>query len=276
VLAVEPAEDGIMDQPPRRPTKRLIGRYLLFRIAFASCLLVAFTVGAVFWVINEFAPDAPIPVFNQAVADKYPGCPKPAGSSDEWCYYTNECNPWNGECVDQKFICENSPQVLSGGPERPFDATISTCANVVGRRVIRSQASNTLTLSAISVMLSARFAYQSGFHKRLLFGNKYAWYAALITLVLQLCITYIPGLNSIVFQMGPMDGKQWGVCILFVVLTFVCMEAEKAVMRYFKSKKMDTDDEGDGYVPPKEDITEPFVSTTSQRSAAMHTQLLHK
>merc|ERR1712110_40368 len=50
VLAIEPAEDGIMNNPPRRPGKRLVGRYLLFRIAFATCILVAFTVGAVFWV----------------------------------------------------------------------------------------------------------------------------------------------------------------------------------------------------------------------------------
>lgn len=46
VLAVEPAEDGIMDMKPRRPGKRLIGRFLLLRILIASVTLVALTVGA--------------------------------------------------------------------------------------------------------------------------------------------------------------------------------------------------------------------------------------
>lgn len=50
VTAVEPAEDGIMDQPPRRIGKRLIGRCLFLRILLATVVLIATTVGAVFWV----------------------------------------------------------------------------------------------------------------------------------------------------------------------------------------------------------------------------------
>jgi magnesium-transporting ATPase (P-type) len=49
VCAVEPAEDGIMDQPPRRVGKRLIGRFLFLRIAIGTIVLVACTVGSVFW-----------------------------------------------------------------------------------------------------------------------------------------------------------------------------------------------------------------------------------
>ena len=49
VCAVEPAEDGIMDQPPRRVGKRLIGRFLLLRIVIGTIILVACTVGSVFW-----------------------------------------------------------------------------------------------------------------------------------------------------------------------------------------------------------------------------------
>ena len=49
VCAVEPAEDGIMDQPPRRVGKRLIGRFLLLRIVIGTIVLVACTVGSVFW-----------------------------------------------------------------------------------------------------------------------------------------------------------------------------------------------------------------------------------
>jgi magnesium-transporting ATPase (P-type) len=50
VTAVEPAEDGIMDQPPRLVGKRLIGRFLFLRIILATGALIATTVGAVFWV----------------------------------------------------------------------------------------------------------------------------------------------------------------------------------------------------------------------------------
>jgi magnesium-transporting ATPase (P-type) len=53
VAAVEPAEDGIMDKPPRRVGKRLIGRFLLLRIILGTAILVATTVGSVFWVQAE-------------------------------------------------------------------------------------------------------------------------------------------------------------------------------------------------------------------------------
>lgn len=50
VTAIEPAEDGIMDQPPRRVGKRLIGRYLFLRILLGSVTLITTTVGSVFWI----------------------------------------------------------------------------------------------------------------------------------------------------------------------------------------------------------------------------------
>jgi len=49
IAAVEPAEKGIMDVPPRRVGKRLIGRYLFLRIALGTVLLVFATVFASFW-----------------------------------------------------------------------------------------------------------------------------------------------------------------------------------------------------------------------------------
>jgi magnesium-transporting ATPase (P-type) len=39
VTAIEPAEDGIMSNPPRRVGKRLIGRYLLVRIFIGTIIL---------------------------------------------------------------------------------------------------------------------------------------------------------------------------------------------------------------------------------------------
>lgn len=107
---------------------------------------------------------------------------------------------------------------------------------------VRSQASNSLTFGAAAITLSARFSYDSGFHSRLIYGNKYAWYAVAITAVLQVGITYIPGLSGVIFQMGPMDGAQWGVVALGMAVTFTIMEIEKAVRRQLSGYGKDTDD----------------------------------
>jgi len=48
VSAIEPAEPGIMDMPPRRIGKRLIGRFLLLRILFATAVLTALCVSSAF------------------------------------------------------------------------------------------------------------------------------------------------------------------------------------------------------------------------------------
>merc|ERR1719329_518057 len=49
VCAVEPAEPGIMDLPPRRVGKRLIGRFLALRILIGTITLTSCVVGSVFW-----------------------------------------------------------------------------------------------------------------------------------------------------------------------------------------------------------------------------------
>lgn len=177
VCAIEPAEDGIMDQPPRKVGKRLIGRYLFLRIAMATAALTLAVVGSVFWA--------------QAYQTK------PMGDED------------------------------------------IAAANV---RELRSQAINTLDFGAISVTLSARFTYNSSFHPRIFKGNKFAWYSVAIVAVLQVFITYCPGLNRVVFGMGPMNGIQWGITILMMVLVFVVMEVEKMIRRGLKAKGADTDD----------------------------------
>ena len=166
VAAVEPAEDGIMNKPPRRVGKRIIGRFLLLRIILATIILVATTVGSVFWVQSY------------------------------------------GYSLEQ----------------------------------LRSQALNTLSFGAISVTLSARFAYNSSFSPRLLRGNFLCWWSVGIMVVIQVFITYVPVVNSTIFGMAGMDGVQWGIVILFMVVTFFVMEGEKAIRRYLSSLGEDTDD----------------------------------
>lgn len=165
VAAVEPAEEGIMTRPPRRQGKRLIGRYLLLRIALGTVVLVATTIGSVFIIQNDYS------------------------------------------------VSEQ-----------------------------RSQALNTLSFGACAVTLSARFSYKSSFHPRLLTGNPLCWYSVLLMAVLQAFITYTPGVNSVIFEMAPMDAYQWMLVAAFMLVTFVVMEIEKCVRRHLSEQGKDTDD----------------------------------
>jgi magnesium-transporting ATPase (P-type) len=203
VCAVEPAEDGIMNHPPRRVGKRLIGRFLFLRIALGTIVLVACTVSASWWAVDQY---------------------KDLDVEDKW-------------------------------------------------EKVRSQASNTLTFGAAAITLSARFSYNSAFHSRLFTGNKYAWYAVIITAVLQVCITYIPGLNNVIFQMGPMDGAGWGIVVAGMAITFVIMEIEKAVRRNLSQQGSDTDDLEYGVfdAPPGEE--EPDMSLPQGLTHLKLTQL---
>jgi magnesium-transporting ATPase (P-type) len=106
----------------------------------------------------------------------------------------------------------------------------------------RSVAFNVLDFGAISICLSARFSYNSSIHPRLFRGNAFCWWSVLIVVVLQIAITYIPGLNSVIFNMAPMDGTLWFVTFLGMLITFLVMEAEKALRRYLKDHGSDTDD----------------------------------
>jgi magnesium-transporting ATPase (P-type) len=184
VAAVEPAEAGVMDVPPRRVGKRLLGRYLLLRIALASAVMVTVTVGSTWWVKSIFEAE-------KLTYDQY-------------------------------------------------------------LPLIRAQASNTLTISACFVTLSARFSLDNGLHPRLFRGNKYAWYSVSLVTVLQVFITYTPGVNNIIFQMAPMKGVQWGICFLLGFCVFLTTESEKAFRRHLTLKGMDTNDMEYGFLdtPP--------------------------
>jgi magnesium-transporting ATPase (P-type) len=193
VTAIEPAEPGIMDVPPRRVGKRLIGRFLVLRIALGTIILITTTVGSVLWA--------------QAV-------------------FKNE--------------------------GRKYDDYLP---------LMRSQASNTLTIGACFITISCRFNIESACSSRVFYGNKYAWYAVLLTTLLQCVITYVPVISDVVFEMGPMEGFQWAICLLGSVIVFVVMEIEKAIRRYVKGLGVDVDDTEYGYwdtpPTPNQDISLP-------------------
>jgi len=187
VSAIEPAEDGIMDMPPRRIGKRLIGRYLFLRILLGTFTLTALTVVSTFWLKSHNVGDNPL----CSIDDKDVGV-----------------------CADDKYYLED----------------------------IRAIAFNVLDFGAIGITLSARFAYNSALHPRIFYGNKYCWYSVGIVAALQVALTHIPGVNSVVFQMKGMDGLGWGITFLMMFITFLVMETEKWVRRILRSKGSDTDD----------------------------------
>ena len=170
VSAVEPAEDGIMNQPPRRVGKRLIGRFLFLRIAIGTITLVACTVGSVFWT------------------------------------------------EDMGYTLEET----------------------------RSQALNVLSFGAIGITASARFARKSALHPRSFRGNAFAWWSYAIMAMLQVFITYTPGLNETIFTMDPMDGTQWGIVALFMVVVFIVMEVEKSIRGFLTDRQYYEEDYEEG------------------------------
>ncbi|KAI2508547.1 Cation transport ATPase [Fragilaria crotonensis] len=88
----------------------------------------------------------------------------------------------------------------------------------------------------------SRFSYNSSIHPRLFKGNAFCWWSVFIIVACQFGITYIPGLNSVIFNMAPMDGVLWFVTFIGMMITFLVMEAEKALRRYLKDRGSDTDD----------------------------------
>ena len=179
VCAIEPAEDGIMANPPRRVGKRIIGRFLLLRILLGTVLLTGCVVGSAV-IVNTVYKDV------------------------------------------EEF-------------ERLYK--------------IRATAFNVLDFGAISVMLSARFAYNSSITPKVFQGNPAVMWSCVIVAVLQVLLTYIPGLNTFVFSMKGMDGLGWGLTIASMVFVFFAMEGEKAIRRSLKASGADTDDR-EGVVDP--------------------------
>jgi magnesium-transporting ATPase (P-type) len=73
-------------------------------------------------------------------------------------------------------------------------------------------------------------------------GNPFCWYAIAPLVVIQLLITYVPGLNSVLFGMAAMDGIQWGIVALMMTITFVVMEIEKMIRKRLKTIGYDVSD----------------------------------
>ena len=112
----------------------------------------------------------------------------------------------------------------------------------------RAQAFNVLDFGAVSICMSARFAYNSSLHPRVFRGNIYVNYSIVFVIVTQVFLTYCPYVNKTIFGMTGMDATQWGICALFTVIVYLVMEGEKCVLRFLRSLGLDTDDLKDDFI----------------------------
>mmetsp|Transcript_11679 Transcript_11679/g.16556 ORF Transcript_11679/g.16556 Transcript_11679/m.16556 type:complete len:1117 (-) Transcript_11679:392-3742(-) len=217
VTAIEPAEEGIMSFPPRKLGKRLIGRFLLLRILLGTFTLTALVVASVFWL---------------------------KGYNEDGCEYTGEINVEKYNFDAHTYFYDEDFNVNVTAPSLPsnYIEDVHFCNPKYDLEHLRSLAFNVLDFGAVSVTLSARFSYNSSFHPRIFFNNKYCWYSIAIVVALQFAITYIPGLNSTIFLMKPMNGIMWAICFSFMAIVFAVMEVEKAIRRILRDRKYDTDD----------------------------------
>mmetsp|Transcript_15323 Transcript_15323/g.34358 ORF Transcript_15323/g.34358 Transcript_15323/m.34358 type:complete len:1069 (-) Transcript_15323:151-3357(-) len=136
---------------------------------------------------------------------------------------------------------------IVGLPKMENDICSNKLAGVYCLEHARALAFNVLDFGAIGVTLSARLTYLSSMHPRILHGNPSCWWSILIVTVLQVALTYIPFVNSRIFQMAAMDGISWGITFLMTAIVFAVMEVEKGVRRNLKNSGVDTDDEGYGF-----------------------------
>ena len=155
ILAIEPAESTVMDRPPRKLNKGLMGSLFYWRNIYVSTMFICFVLGSVSWV--------------------------------------------------------KSIDPVKYGPNAQ-----------------RSIAFNTLVFCEIGYAFNCRYLKLCSIHPRVFKGNPGAWWCALIMAVLNIFVTYIPGLNGF-FSMSGMDGLQWGIVILFAVASFLIVELEKVL-----------------------------------------------
>lgn len=140
---------------------------------------------------------------------------------------------------------------------------------------MRAVAFNVLDFGAMSVMMSGRFAYNSAVHPRVFRGNPAALASIAIVTVLQLALTYIPGLNTFVFGMDGMDGIGWAMVVISMVIVFFVMEIEKAIRRSLKMKGADTDDRDKGYFDAQGNEVDPEVMKMPKGASKLNLQELN-
>jgi magnesium-transporting ATPase (P-type) len=97
----------------------------------------------------------------------------------------------------------------------------------------RAQAMNVLVFCSVTYVFNCRFVSLSSLHPRVFRGNVWVWPTAFLMGGLNVLLTEVPGLNTF-FSMQGMDGFQWGIVVLFAILSFLVVELEKALSKPFR------------------------------------------
>eukprot|EP00590_Aulacoseira_subarctica_P010427 CAMPEP_0172434166 /NCGR_PEP_ID=MMETSP1064-20121228/70483_1 /TAXON_ID=202472 /ORGANISM="Aulacoseira subarctica , Strain CCAP 1002/5" /LENGTH=1119 /DNA_ID=CAMNT_0013182365 /DNA_START=98 /DNA_END=3458 /DNA_ORIENTATION=- len=238
VCAVEPAEDGIMKLPPRRVGKSLIGRYLFLRIIVGTVTLTGCVVGSVFWLrtlglgkYDQLAQSAlafnvldfgAISVTLSARFAHNSSFSTRIFRGNKWCWIA--IGLFVTSQLATTYIPGLNTVVFQMSPMDGVQWGITLLFMTIVFVIMETEKYIRISISHQSGGITDNDA-----EKWIFRGNKWCWIAIGIFVALQLATTYIPGLNTVVFQMSPMDGVQWGITLLFMTVVFVVMETEKYI-----------------------------------------------
>lgn len=115
---------------------------------------------------------------------------------------------------------------LSGGLFT--DRSVETIGHEAQMVEARTMGFTILVFAQLFNALCSRSHYQSAF--RGLFANKWLWGAIALSIVLQLFVIYIPGLN-VAFGTTPLPPMAWLECIGLAAIVLVASELRKIVLR---------------------------------------------
>jgi magnesium-transporting ATPase (P-type) len=153
-LAFEPSEEGVMRRPPRDPAEPLLNAFLLWRVFFVSCLMVAGALGFFLW--------------EQA----------------------------RGESIE----------------------------------AARTMAVNALVMGEVFYLFNCRFLLAPSHSVQGFIASRPVLISILAVAVLQGLLTYAPIFQKL-FGTAAIDAAAWGRILLFGVVLFLAVEAEKMLLR---------------------------------------------
>mmetsp|Transcript_4907 Transcript_4907/g.10865 ORF Transcript_4907/g.10865 Transcript_4907/m.10865 type:complete len:1039 (+) Transcript_4907:173-3289(+) len=186
MLAMEPAEDDIMQRPPRRKGKRLFGKMVFWHCIFVSGIMVVCVLGNFAYTLNNIEK-----------------------SAEDYLYEA------------EKAADKITKDQASGRRAVKVPKT----ARLMEARAV---AFNMLVFAEMAYALNCRFLKDSAFNFKMFTENKWCWVSIAVTTVLQIFLTYTPGVRE-VFSNAPIGGASWALILACSLAVFVLVEIEKVI-----------------------------------------------
>jgi len=259
MLAMEPAEPSIMERPPRRRGKRLFGRMVAWHCVYV-CTLIVICVEAVFIFSMGRTSEADAGCIYKSMWAPKANC---KSTCSPWTDYTDDASlrpdPLAPDskidmlpripdgcaenCLDgHRFMYQNKKEYFNQtwfDTIQPEDssrrgsqrlATSSRRAKLPPQcnkvKVARAGAFNMLVFGEIAYALNCRYLDQTSWTMKQFTENKWAWVAIALTTVLQVFLTYTPGVQD-VFSNAPIDGVIWAMIAGLSMALFILIDIEK-------------------------------------------------